>query len=73
MRKVRQNIVVNKLELEGILIFKDNPIQADHRTFVSAKLMKKVQETYIYLIIQSKQNRCINQYFFKKSTQKLRE
>jgi hypothetical protein len=29
MRKVRQNIVVNKLELEGILIFKDNPIQAD--------------------------------------------
>ena len=43
MRKVRQNIVVNKCfykwnkykkhakrqELEGILIFKDNPIQAD--------------------------------------------
>lgn len=25
--------VVNKVELEGILIFKDNPIQADHVNF----------------------------------------
>ena len=67
---MRQNIAVNKLELEGIFEFKDNPIQADHRTFVSAKLMKKIHETYISLIIQSKQNRFINQYFLKKSTQK---
>ena len=47
MRKVRQNIAVNKLELEGIFEFKDNPIQADHRTFVSAKLMKKIQQTLL--------------------------
>ena len=44
---MRQNIAVNKLELEGIFEFKDNPIQADHRTFVSAKLMKKVQQTLL--------------------------
>jgi hypothetical protein len=67
MRKVRQNIVVNKLELEGIFEFKDNPIQTDHRTFVSAKLMKKIQQTLLL------DNPIKAEPLFLKSTQKLRE
>jgi len=73
IKKVRQNIVVNKSELEGIFNLKIIQFKQTTEPFLSATQMKKIHETYISLIIQSKQNRFINQYFLKKSTQKLRK